>query len=688
MDTTFQPGTVITHEWLNDVNSHVNNKDAVEHSADKIGFIQGTGGTPATGAVQRTVRDELRERISVTQYGADPTGVADSTAAIQAALTYLASLGGGTLTIPKGSYLVTDTLSYTGSNLTIIADGAVINHTSAQNTTLDIAGGQTSFTTNGAIAIGATSIPMVSTTGISVGDVVYLVAAAGDTLWCKERSYFYRGEFCEVTAVAAGSITIASPMIDAYITGATVWKLNNKNLKISGLEIRRSNNLACLTVSYLSNVVIENCKITGANERCFYTNFCYNVAINDCEAFGSYFIGTGTSYGLCIGSCQNVNVTGGSYRAGRHGITTGGTIPCRFLTFDGCITDTDPSAAILLWAFDFHSNIQYATVTNVVSKNGMGLSGVNITVGDCVSIGNSNHPFLFLAVKDSANTLNVSNLNLTNNQANSAFALSTVGDGTSYDISVGDINISGLNVVQNVALSGNPAIHFAGSAENKVIYNNLNISGLQAVSAVAQNPARYGLAIAGNSSTLNASAIINITNAYIDCKCRSFGVLFGNVSAKVNIANSVFKSVAPSDYAARLGLATFNISDTIFDGSSNSLYVECTGGSVTFSNCTFEGMTSRAFYGNNLTYAAAFNCKNNTGVAFYAQVGTSPALVIGINSATGARIATAPSIPTAGTWAVGDIAYHTAPAAAGFIGWVCTTAGTPGTWKTFGAISA
>ncbi len=44
--------------------------------------------------------------------------------------------------------------------------------------------------------------------------------------------------------------------------------------------------------------------------------------------------------------------------------------------------------------------------------------------------------------------------------------------------------------------------------------------------------------------------------------------------------------------------------------------------------------------------------------------------------------------PTTGTWAVGDTVYNTAPAAAGFIGWVCTVAGSPGTWKTFGPISA
>lgn len=44
--------------------------------------------------------------------------------------------------------------------------------------------------------------------------------------------------------------------------------------------------------------------------------------------------------------------------------------------------------------------------------------------------------------------------------------------------------------------------------------------------------------------------------------------------------------------------------------------------------------------------------------------------------------------PTSGAHYVGEIVYNTAPSAAGTIGWVCVTAGTPGTWKTFGAIEA
>ena len=43
--------------------------------------------------------------------------------------------------------------------------------------------------------------------------------------------------------------------------------------------------------------------------------------------------------------------------------------------------------------------------------------------------------------------------------------------------------------------------------------------------------------------------------------------------------------------------------------------------------------------------------------------------------------------PVAGTYAVGNIVYNTAPTAGGTIGWVCTVAGTPGTWKTFGTVN-
>jgi hypothetical protein len=44
-------------------------------------------------------------------------------------------------------------------------------------------------------------------------------------------------------------------------------------------------------------------------------------------------------------------------------------------------------------------------------------------------------------------------------------------------------------------------------------------------------------------------------------------------------------------------------------------------------------------------------------------------------------------IPTTGTWVKGDVVYNSDPDSGEYIGWVCTVAGSPGTWKTFGLIS-
>jgi len=51
----------------------------------------------------------------------------------------------------------------------------------------------------------------------------------------------------------------------------------------------------------------------------------------------------------------------------------------------------------------------------------------------------------------------------------------------------------------------------------------------------------------------------------------------------------------------------------------------------------------------------------------------------------GSNIGTA--APTAGTWERGRVVYNAAPTAGNYMGWVCTTAGTPGTWKNFGPIA-
>jgi hypothetical protein len=47
-----------------------------------------------------------------------------------------------------------------------------------------------------------------------------------------------------------------------------------------------------------------------------------------------------------------------------------------------------------------------------------------------------------------------------------------------------------------------------------------------------------------------------------------------------------------------------------------------------------------------------------------------------------------PPTSTTDTWLPGDLVYNQAPAPGGYVGWVCTAAGSPGTWNAFGAISS
>jgi hypothetical protein len=70
-----------------------------------------------------------------------------------------------------------------------------------------------------------------------------------------------------------------------------------------------------------------------------------------------------------------------------------------------------------------------------------------------------------------------------------------------------------------------------------------------------------------------------------------------------------------------------------------------------------------------------------------AALGGAPAARVCTREATRLVAQTYSAAPTNGDWLVGDRAMFTTPVAGGTIGAVCVTAGTPGTWKTYGAIA-
>jgi hypothetical protein len=93
-----------------------------------------------------------------------------------------------------------------------------------------------------------------------------------------------------------------------------------------------------------------------------------------------------------------------------------------------------------------------------------------------------------------------------------------------------------------------------------------------------------------------------------------------------------------------------------------------------------QGNGKGRFYIADAQAAVGAVAPSNT---FVPSANVTPVLYLG-----GHSVSYGDAAPVEGTWMQGDVVYNNAPAPGGFVGWVCTAAGTPGTWSTFGAITA
>ena len=56
-----------------------------------------------------------------------------------------------------------------------------------------------------------------------------------------------------------------------------------------------------------------------------------------------------------------------------------------------------------------------------------------------------------------------------------------------------------------------------------------------------------------------------------------------------------------------------------------------------------------------------------------------------VNTSTTRQELFGTTAPATGSWRQGDIVWNNDAAATEYVGWICVTAGSPGTWKGFGA---
>lgn len=151
--------------------------------------------------------------------------------------------------------------------------------------------------------------------------------------------------------------------------------------------------------------------------------------------------------------------------------------------------------------------------------------------------------------------------------------------------------------------------------------------------------------------------------------------------------------------------ATMTVEAVSFEGTMLRGVWSSSTGDVTVRGCKYPGTIGEANRADNGTLAVLGCTFPSSGVTTAARTATSATrLTVAGNdwggvvtralASTGVLVGTTrretegAAAPTAGTWAVGDRCWNTAPAAAGTPGWVCTAAGTPGTWKAMAVVAA
>jgi hypothetical protein len=200
------------------------------------------------GAVPTTVQTKLRETVSVKDFGAVGDGVADDTAAIQAAI---AAAQGGTLFFPEGNYLVNSQIDV--GNILLTGNATITKGNTVAARFL--------FKTDSGTVIQDLTLRSLGTTtygagALNMAGIITLKEAA-------KNIQFRNVKFIEVNNTYS-AISIDNP--DA----GPLYAVNVENVLVDGCRFQgftRPMYLSCIDYFTFTNNVIEDCRFDAIRTR-------------------------------------------------------------------------------------------------------------------------------------------------------------------------------------------------------------------------------------------------------------------------------------------------------------------------------------------------------------------------------------------------------------------------------------
>lgn len=259
--------------------------------------------------------------------------------------------------------------------------------------------------------------------------------------------------------------------------------------------------------------------------------------------------------------------------------------------------------------------------------------------------------------------------------------LRSVGHGLQVSSTVGTMT--------NIVIDGNVIEDITGTSGTPDGIVMQNVSGVTITNNTIRNSFRNGIYAAevfGNvvissnivtktgGSASSGTAILVGPNA--GTAVDSVVITENLCNGHQNTTNGIIAVQQASGAAATIASLVISNNTMIGINATNNRGLRGTTG-VVMTNGLISGNVSNAndeFYGGS---GSTLCFRNNVSNDF-----------IGSDTTMGRALPSATSPPSTGGFRIGDVVFHSAPAPSGNIGWVCTTAGSPGTWKAFGTISA
>ena len=452
----------------------------------------------------------------------------------------------------------------------------------------------------------------------------------------------------------SGTVLQPSALVPLWAyRGLSVSNVKIQDIVFEGTGTAYSNgNQVLLQLSSATGVDISGCVFKKARVAGAQIADSTAVQINNCDFRNNYLYGADVRDSSAVSIASSVfelnGSTGSATSAFGRGVVLWRTSNA---TLSNCA---------------FHQNTEYGL--RLYSESGDTSANRNITITGCVfrDNGTTASGKIDLYVYDDAK--------LIERVAISGCTFSTRNGNTSAVLSGREISLSGC-VLKAITPQTGTGVSLYGST-NVAVTGNV-FQGFSAVASYAITPG----AVSTNCTLSNNQCVDIVTFANI----AGTGHIISDNYAKHGGAGTTDVGVT----ATNSGINAF-ISNNVFDGFYRGFNVATTGAVVLFKGNTTINSTSTGFFAQYQTDASNIVCTNNSFDSAYPSVWAT--MFSDSKHSFGRKFWVANSTPVDGgvnggstiAWKVGDRVFNSAPAVGQPKSWVCTVAGTPGTWVSEG----